>query len=142
MSAILVLILRVMLAACLYGFLALAIFSLWREFKDTNQLISERRVPIVILELLGEYPPQPRQFTQPEITIGRESSCDFMISDETVSAHHARLKYHHNQWWVEDLSSTNGSFLNGERTDLPTIIISGDDLRCGQQHLTLTINKL
>ena len=72
-----------------------------------------------------------QQFTTPEIIIGRDPSCELIVSDEMVSARHARLSYHNNQWWVEDLQSTNGTFLNDERVYTATVLIEGDELHCG-----------
>jgi pSer/pThr/pTyr-binding forkhead associated (FHA) protein len=54
--------------------------------------------------------------------------------------HHARLSYQNNQWWIEDLNSTNGSFLNNERIDTSTVIVDGDILQCGD--ILITINQL
>ncbi len=73
--------------------------------------------------------------------IGRSPNSDYPIANETVSARHARLSYHHNQWWVEDLNSTNGTYLNDERLTFPTVIISGDDLRCGRVNLSIQIEE-
>ena len=47
--------------------------------------------------------------------IGRDTHCDLSVMDEALSAHHARITFHHGQWWLEDLNSTNGTFLNREK---------------------------
>jgi pSer/pThr/pTyr-binding forkhead associated (FHA) protein len=83
-------------------------------------------------------PTLTRRFDQGEITVGRDPDCDCLISDEAASARHARLAYHHNQWWLEDLKSTNGTRLNDERLTVATVIISGDKIGCG--HTTLTVS--
>jgi pSer/pThr/pTyr-binding forkhead associated (FHA) protein len=75
----------------------------------------------------------------PEVIIGRDPHCEYPIPDETISAHHARLSFHHNQWWLEDLRSTNGTLLNGEKVDIPTIIVSGDEVCLGTIHLQMMI---
>jgi pSer/pThr/pTyr-binding forkhead associated (FHA) protein len=60
--------------------------------------------------------------------------------DEAMSAHHARISYHHTQWWLEDLNSTNGTFLNRDQVSVPTVIISGDEIKCGNTLLTIRID--
>jgi len=140
MSAIIVLILRIFLAAALYGFLGWALFTVWREIKANSDLISSKKVPTIRLLRVEAGTEIVQEYGCPEIVIGRDPSCDFSIAHKTVSAHHARLSYHHNQWWIEDLHSTNGTFLNDERVFTPTVMITGDELRCGQIYLQIVIN--
>ena len=64
--------------------------------------------------------------------MGRDPASDLYIEDKTISARHAKLSYHHGQWWVEDLRSTNGTFLNDEPVQEPLVLASGDRLRFGQ----------
>ncbi len=138
MSAIIVLILRVLLAASLYIFLGWAIYTIWRELHLSDQLLSVRKVPPITLTNLDNDEGKSEEFSIPEVIVGRDPNSDYSILNETVSAHHARLSYHHNQWWVEDLQSTNGTFLNDERIDTATVIISGDEMRCGKVNLLVT----
>jgi pSer/pThr/pTyr-binding forkhead associated (FHA) protein len=63
--------------------------------------------------------------------IGRDTKCDLSMMDEALSAHHARLSHHHGQWWLEDLNSTNGTFLNREKLTTPAVVITGDHFKCG-----------
>jgi len=51
--------------------------------------------------------------------------------DEALSAHHASLCHHHGQWWLEDLNSTNGTFLNREKLTTAAVVITGDHFKCG-----------
>ena len=139
MSAVLVLVLRVGMAAALYAFLGWAVYIIWKEFRQQSQSVANNRIPEIALFQIGETESQGCRFTQSELIVGRDPTCDYPISDETVTARHARLSYHHRQWWVEDLRSTNGSFLNQEPLSTPTVIISGDELRCGQITLIVTI---
>ncbi len=141
MSGILVLILRIALTIALYGFIAWAIYTIWRDLKQASDALSAQSVPAIHIRLLDPAVDQPRSYKQPEVIIGRDPSCDFSIADSTVSAQHALLKYHHHQWWVEDQHSTNGTFLNKEQLLTPTVIVSGDELRCGQKAVVITIHK-
>jgi pSer/pThr/pTyr-binding forkhead associated (FHA) protein len=78
-------------------------------------------------------------FNVPVVLIGRDEHCDCSIQHPTVSAQHARLAFHHNQWWVEDLHSTNGTFLNQSPVDTSMVLTLGDELRCGQVVLTVIL---
>ena len=72
------------------------------------------------------------QCNQQEAVVGRDPACDLALNDTTVSVRHAHLHYHHAQWWVEDLISTNGTFLNEELVTSAVVLTDGDKLRCGQ----------
>lgn len=138
MSAIVVFLIRLILMLALYAFLGWALYTLWMEIRSHSLIISSRQIPSLTLTPLEEGIPQ-REFTNTEVIIGRESSCDYVLPNEAISGHHAHLSYHHNQWWVEDLHSTNGTFLNGETVVTPTVVISGDELRCGKTNFILGI---
>ena len=141
-TGIVILILRILIAACLYGFLAWAMIAIWRDLRRHGRQISSPDIPVLSLTRINaanEDQGFQETFNGPEVVIGRSSTTELPIADETVSARHARLSYHHNQWWVEDMQSTNGTFLNDERVSVPTVIISGDELRCGQVSLLISI---
>ncbi len=141
MSAVVLLVLRLALALSLYGFLAWLLWTLWRDIHQQSAILAGRKAPVITLAVQrGGEPPQVYRFEQIEITLGRDPICEVPIDDETVSARHARLAYHHGQWWLEDLGSTNGTMLNGELLTTPTVVISGDEIRCGRTALTLTLN--
>jgi pSer/pThr/pTyr-binding forkhead associated (FHA) protein len=138
-SGLIVLILRLVLAVGLYAFLLWAFYTLWRDFRSQTQLVTGREIPALLLTLDHEETSFNAKFHQPEIVIGRDPASSFPINNETVSAHHARLSYYKKQWWLEDLHSTNGSFLNDEPIHAPVVVTSGDELRCGQATIMVTI---
>ena len=74
------------------------------------------------------------------ITIGRDPGCDIPLIDDTVSTLHAQLTYHHSQWWLEDLSSTNGTTLNQTVVTMPTVLTAGDEIKCGDTRLTVNLS--
>jgi pSer/pThr/pTyr-binding forkhead associated (FHA) protein len=139
MSGIILLVLRVLLACGLYAFLGWVFYFLRRDVQHQGEGLAARTVPPITLEI--ESPTNPtrtRRFEQGEVTLGRDPDCDCVLSDEAASARHARLTYHHNQWWLEDLKSTNGTRLNAEPLTVATVIINGDKIGCG--HATLTVS--
>jgi pSer/pThr/pTyr-binding forkhead associated (FHA) protein len=68
-----------------------------------------------------------------EITLGRSPGCAVPLEDDTfVSSVHARLFYRGGEYWIEDLGSTNGTWLNDERLDDgPMRVQRGDRLKVG-----------
>lgn len=140
MSGPLVLALRILLTVSLYVFLAWAFMSLWRDIKLQSALLSVRKVPPISLSFKQEdQVSQVRRFIQDEVTIGRDPACECPVEDSTISSRHARLSFHHNQWWLEDLDSTNGTLINQEKLSLPTVVVSGDEFRCGMTLFTITL---
>lgn len=132
MIATTVLILRLALAVALYAFLGWALWTLFQELKQQGDRLALQKMPgITLAVILDEGKESLRQFSQPQILIGRDPNCDLAMMDEALSAHHARLTYHHGQWWLEDLNSTNGTFLNREKLTVPAVIIPGDMFKCG-----------
>ncbi len=59
---------------------------------------------------------QERTFTH-SFRIGRAPECEFQLMDNLVSRAHAEICFEAGHWWVKDLSSTNGTYLNGSRVD-------------------------
>jgi hypothetical protein len=66
------------------------------------------------------------------VSLGRSSASDITLkSDDYVSARHARITHHADLLYVEDLGSTNGTFVNGRKTVGATPLRSGDTIRVG-----------
>jgi hypothetical protein len=71
-----------------------------------------------------------------QLTIGRGNQNDIAIStDEYASARHARFEPRQDGVWVQDLGSTNGTYLNGTRLDRPRRLSRGDIVRVGETDL-------
>ena len=60
-----------------------------------------------------------------------------MLDDDYSSSRHARLFPQGDQWFVEDLGSTNGTFVGEQRVDRPTPVPTGTPVRVGQSLLEL-----
>ena len=64
-------------------------------------------------------------------TIGRQTTCDIVISDNNVSRVHAELRFSNNTWSIEDRGSTNGTRINGNLIVEPTQLTPGDAIGFG-----------
>jgi hypothetical protein len=73
----------------------------------------------------------------PVTSIGRSMECDVALNDTFLSGEHARLELRGDEWTLEDLRSTNGTFLNGLEVRDPTIVNEGDVVRIGRVELKL-----
>ena len=70
------------------------------------------------------------------ITIGRAAANDIRLdADEFASARHARIEPRRDGVWVEDIGSTNGTYVNGTRLDRPHKLRTGDVVRVGETDL-------
>ncbi|GLJ80336.1 FHA domain-containing protein FhaB/FipA [Microbacterium imperiale] len=65
------------------------------------------------------------------LTIGRSSESGLVIRDDYTSSHHARLVLWGNQWMIQDLDSTNGTWHDGARVASPVPVIVGAPIKVG-----------
>jgi len=68
-----------------------------------------------------------------ELFVGRDLSNDVVINDPEISRRHARLFQQGNSFVLEDLGSTNGTFVNGQRLIGPNILHPGDSITFGER---------
>ncbi len=68
-----------------------------------------------------------------QLTIGRDSTNGVAINDAEVSRKHARLMFQGGKYVLEDLGSTNGTFVNGQRLAGQVVLKSGDVVSLGEQ---------
>lgn len=141
MSGTLVLVLRILLAAALYLFLCLTLWMIWQDLRRAGFQAVRPKVPALRLEVASPGTDAVfRTFSQSEITVGRDPTCELPLDDEAISARHARFSFHHGQWWIEDLHSTNGTSLNAIRLTTATVLTNGDEVRCGNVALHIALN--
>ena len=82
--------------------------------------------------LLGRRTMQVYDFKQPSIIIGRDDGADVLIDNPSVSRRHAEIRLGDDGWVVEDLGSSNGTFLRGSKIDGPQSIGLGDEIGFGK----------
>ena len=71
------------------------------------------------------------------MTVGRAATCDVVLADTYVSNVHARIYDRDGGWWLEDLGSTNGTYMNRARVSVPTAFGPSDEVRMGKATLEL-----
>jgi pSer/pThr/pTyr-binding forkhead associated (FHA) protein len=71
------------------------------------------------------------------VLIGRGADCQLILDDDYVSTRHARVVSTEDGIYAEDLGSTNGTYVNGQRITAPTTITMSDTVRIGKTILKL-----
>jgi hypothetical protein len=67
-----------------------------------------------------------------QLTIGRAGDSDLIVDDEYASTHHAKLVFINGAWLIQDLDSTNGTFLDGRKVSTPVAVAMNSQVRVGQ----------
>ncbi|AEI08408.1 hypothetical protein CRES_0045 [Corynebacterium resistens DSM 45100] len=72
-----------------------------------------------------------------EVTLGRSQNCTLVLEDDFASGHHARLLRRGSDWFIEDLDSRNGTWLNNQRIDQLERLSAGAEVRIGQTNVRM-----
>jgi hypothetical protein len=81
--------------------------------------------------LLGRRTIQVYDLEKAVVRVGRDEEMDVIIDNPSVSRNHAEIRQEGEGWVVEDLGSSNGTFLHGERLEAPQAIQAGDEIGMG-----------
>jgi pSer/pThr/pTyr-binding forkhead associated (FHA) protein len=127
-------ILRLLLALLLYAFLALVFYTIWRDLQERAHREPEER-PRATLLISTESQPDERFPLRSVTAIGRGRDNHVIIDDPFASSNHAVIAWRENSWWIEDLESHNGTYLNEERIARPCSLTPGDRIRIGKTTL-------
>ena len=144
------------LSALKYGLFALLFLFLWRSMRWVVRGLNVDRTPLAVAPQGGrrDQPagqavasslvvhadgakPRPVRL-EGNTVIGRAIGCELRLDDTFVSQQHARIFAKNGSWYVEDLGSTNGTFVNEQRLAAPAMLTSGDRIRVGTTVLELT----
>jgi pSer/pThr/pTyr-binding forkhead associated (FHA) protein len=96
-----------------------------------------RGAPTHLLVVEGENPGTRAELADAPLLIGRGSDAAIKLDDDYVSTRHARLAASGDEWFVEDLGSTNGTYVGPVRITQPTTIGLGVQVRVGKTILEL-----
>ena len=132
---------KVVLLSAIYLLLAIVVWMEARELAHaTTRRISpvapmrSKRIPAVLVLVEGSGP-QSVDLVPPETMMGRDPGCHVTIPDSSVSHRHARIYHSDGEWYVEDLGSTNGTFVNDRPLTRPVVLRPGDTVSIGRSTL-------
>ncbi len=129
---------RLLFLLLLYVFLARLMRVLLRDLRDAAREPAQRPGRLVVLESPAGEPAVGRVFGLDVITsLGRDVNNAIVIDDPFASAEHAVLTFRGRNWYLEDLASTNGSFVNGHPISGVAALGYGDEVQIGQVRLRL-----
>jgi pSer/pThr/pTyr-binding forkhead associated (FHA) protein len=142
MNAIVGLVLRILLFIGLYSFLGTAVWLLWKNLTGSRLRGGMIAIPTLTLATTIDEAQVVQTYTSSEVSVGRNLDCDLILKDDTVSGRHGRLTYQLNQWWYEDLKSTNGSWLDDLKIEEPIVVKDNDTIYCGDASFKIYIKPL
>ena len=96
-----------------------------------------RGAPTHLVVVEGENPGTRAELADAPLLIGRGSDAAIRLDDDYVSTRHARIAASGDEWFVEDLGSTNGTYVGPVRITQPTTIGLGVQVRVGKTILEL-----
>jgi len=105
-----------------------------RDAKPTKR---PRGAPGQVVVTEGANQGEAAPLDQAPILIGRGTDAAIRLDDDYVSTRHARIASSGDQWFVEDLGSTNGTYIGSSRITQPTVINLGTQVRIGKTTLEL-----
>jgi pSer/pThr/pTyr-binding forkhead associated (FHA) protein len=96
-----------------------------------------RGQPTHVIVVEGSNAGERAELDQAPILIGRGNDAAIRLDDDYVSTRHARIAASGDQWFVEDLGSTNGTYIGTVRISQPTTLTLGTQVRIGKTILEL-----
>jgi pSer/pThr/pTyr-binding forkhead associated (FHA) protein len=98
---------------------------------------ASRGAPRYLLVTGGPLSGMTINLTDQQITMGRANDATLVLNDDYASSRHARIFPQDGQWIVEDLGSTNGTYLDRQKVTRPTPVPVGAPIRIGKTVLEL-----
>ena len=147
MSVQLLNVFKVLLLVVLYLFFLRVLRAVWAELKEPKPVVAASPAQPAAV---APQPPPPKRAARAhlvvvapdeqrgrsyelldELTVGRAAGCHIALDDRFVSQLHARMFRRDDQLFLEDLGSTNGTFLNDAKVTSPALLKTGDLVRIG-----------
>ncbi|HLX35246.1 MAG TPA: FHA domain-containing protein [Candidatus Limnocylindrales bacterium] len=131
-------VLRLLFLGVLYAFLWSVVRVLLRDLRVAAREPGAALGRLIVLASPSGEPAVGTAFGLDAIaTLGRDVNNAIVVDDDFVSSAHATLTFRGRAWYVEDLQSTNGTFVNGSRIEGISPLAFGDELQLGQVRFRL-----
>lgn len=98
---------------------------------STNPQVVEKVTAKRLVILQGDRAGTELALDRREVSIGRAENADLVIRDEFASTHHAKLVLLKDEWLLQDLNSTNGTFVDGKRVGTPVVVPVNTPIQIG-----------
>ncbi len=108
-----------------------------KQKKPAKAPAKRRGSPTHVLVVEGANAGERAELDQAPVLIGRGTDAAIRLDDDYVSTRHARIASSAEQWFVEDLGSTNGTYVGSTRITQPTTLTLGTQVRIGKTILEL-----
>jgi pSer/pThr/pTyr-binding forkhead associated (FHA) protein len=108
-----------------------------RAAKPAKPQRARRGQPHVLVVTAGSLKGTTIDLNEQQITLGRANDATLVLNDDYASSRHARIFPQDGQWIVEDLGSTNGTYLDRQKVTRPTPVPAGVPIRIGKTVLEL-----
>jgi pSer/pThr/pTyr-binding forkhead associated (FHA) protein len=105
--------------------------------KKQPKPVSSRKAPRKLVVVAGSLAGTSINLGDAPVTIGRANDSTLVLTDDYASTRHARLFSRGGEWFVEDLGSTNGTFLDRAKVTQPTPVAQRTPIRIGKTVLEL-----
>ncbi|WP_051273138.1 FHA domain-containing protein [Desulfotruncus alcoholivorax] len=137
---ILIFVLRTAFQVLIYAFIFVVIIYVVKDLRGTGQVVEVRRGQKIYqgqCYLKVEHAPGDSGLAGSvlplgaETRMGRNPKSEIVLSEKVISNNHARIYFDQGQYWLEDLGSTNGTFLNGLPLSEPAVLANGDRIKIG-----------
>jgi hypothetical protein len=108
-----------------------------RQTRPARPQRAGRGSPRMLVVTAGALKGTSLDLAQQQITLGRANDATLVLNDDYASSRHARIFPQDGQWIVEDLGSTNGTYLDRQKVTRPTPVPLGVPIRIGKTVLEL-----
>ena len=105
-------------------------------------IIGQQRPVATLIVQQGSHAGKSFPVSKEAVTIGRVDGADVILQDSEVSRQHARISWKVLEFVIEDLASSNGTFVNGERITAPHMLKPGDSIQVGLTTLRFKVETV
>jgi pSer/pThr/pTyr-binding forkhead associated (FHA) protein len=128
--------LRYVFIGLLYVFLILVVRAIYRDMRQPEAAArparrKKKEIPQLVV-ITADRNVGTRYMLTEELRVGRAASSNILIDDTYASQQHARIYSSNGGFYVEDLGSTNGTYVNGRKISYPLELRIGDRIKIGK----------